>query len=67
MEIQRRKRGDEMLLKIIGSGSSGNGYILESENEALLLEVGVKVKDMKRSIGWNISKICGCLISHEHG
>ena len=56
-----------MLLKIIGSGSSGNGYILESENEALLLEAGVKVKDMKRSIEWNISKICGCLISHEHG
>lgn len=56
-----------MLLKIVGSGSSGNGYILESKTEALILEAGVKVKDIKKSIGWNISKICGCLISHEHG
>lgn len=56
-----------MLLKILGSGSSGNGYILETDSEVLLLEAGIPVKEMKKAIGWNVMKICGCLISHEHG
>lgn len=57
-----------MLLKCNGSGSSGNGYTLISEaGEILLLECGVPVKEMLKSINYQTSKVVGCLISHEHG
>lgn len=54
-------------LKCFGSSSSGNGYILENENEALLIECGCRFMDCKKAMNFQISKIVGCLISHEHG
>lgn len=56
-----------MFLRVINSGSSGNGYILESENEALIIECGCKLIDIKKALNFNISKVVGCLVSHEHG
>jgi phosphoribosyl 1,2-cyclic phosphodiesterase len=56
-----------MKLKVIGTGSSGNCYILETESEVLVIEAGVHLKKLKESIGFNISKISGVLISHCHG
>lgn len=55
-----------MNLKILGSSSKGNGYILENENEALLIECGVKFQEVKNGLNFHISKICGCVVSHEH-
>ena len=56
-----------MLLKIISSGSSGNGYAIMNDNEILLIEAGVSVAEIKKAIDFKTSKIVGCLISHEHG
>lgn len=58
-----------MRLHIIGSNSSGNGYLLEDEmaTEALLLECGVGMREIKRAIGFNVRKVSGCLLTHEHG
>lgn len=55
-----------MTLKVLGSSSHGNCYILETEKEALILEAGVKFSDLKQGMDYNISKIAGCLITHEH-
>jgi len=55
-----------MLLKILGSSSRGNAYILENEREALLIECGVPFFSVKWAVGFNISKIAGCLLTHEH-
>lgn len=55
-----------MKLKVLSSSSQGNCYLLESENEALIIEAGVKFSEVKRALGYNISKVVGCLISHEH-
>lgn len=55
-----------MVLKVIGSGSAGNAYLLENEEEALLIECGVNIKEIKKAINFKISKIKGCLVSHEH-
>ena len=33
-----------MVLKVLGSSSKGNGYILDSGSEALILECGVNRK-----------------------
>lgn len=55
-----------MNLKIIGTGSKGNAYILENENEALLIECGVSVNDIKKALNFNLTKVVGCICTHEH-
>lgn len=53
-----------MLLKVLGSSSSGNCYILENHTEALIIEAGVSFKEILRNV--DHKKIVGCLVSHEH-
>lgn len=55
-----------MELKIIGTGSSGNCYIIENEDTALIIEAGISFKEVKKALDFNIDKIIGVLISHEH-
>ena len=55
-----------MNLKVLGSSSKGNCYILENETEALVIECGVPLADVKKAIDFNIKKIAGCVVSHEH-
>lgn len=56
-----------MKLIIIGSTSKGNGYALQADTgEILLLEAGVPLKEVKKAIGYQTSKVVGCLISHIH-
>ena len=62
-----RKAGDDMLLKCVNSGSqNGNCYILENDTEALILDAGVRYKDVLKALGYNISKVKEVLLSHEH-
>lgn len=56
-----------MKLKVLGSSSKGNSYILESESEVLVIEAGIKLSEVKKAIGFDVNKIVGCLITHEHG
>lgn len=55
-----------MKLKVLGSNSLGNCYILENKDEALIIEAGIKLVNVKKALNYNISKIVGCLVSHEH-
>lgn len=56
-----------MKLKVVNTGSqNGNCYILEDDAEALILDIGCKYKDVLRALGWNISKVCGVLLTHIH-
>lgn len=56
-----------MKLKVINSGSKGNGYALITGEEILLLECGVPAKEMLETIDYQTSKVSGCLLSHVHG
>jgi phosphoribosyl 1,2-cyclic phosphodiesterase len=56
-----------MELKVLGSNSSGNCYILDNGREALAIEAGVSFAKVKKAVDFDISRIEGCLISHEHG
>lgn len=56
-----------MRLKVINSNSFGNAYILENKDEALLIECGVRFDKIKQAISFNLSKIKGCILTHEHG
>lgn len=53
-------------LKTLSSGSHGNCYILECGNEQLLIELGISWKDILKGLGYDLSKIVSCLVSHKH-
>lgn len=55
-----------MLLQVLGSSSKGNCYILRNENEVLIIEAGVKFKDVKLALDFDLSKIVGVISSHLH-
>lgn len=54
-----------MKLHILGSSSSGNGYILEASDEALILECGEPVRAAQSTLGYR-PKVRAALITHEH-
>ena len=56
-----------MKLTVVGSGSTGNCYILQNDKEALIIEAGVPFKEVQQFLDFNISKILGVVITHEHG
>lgn len=55
-----------MKLICLGSSSAGNCYILENDTEALIIEAGVPLKEVKIALGFNIKKIVGVVASHSH-
>lgn len=55
-----------MNLKIIGSSSSGNCYVLETPTGSLLLDCGLPYKDIQKALKFDFSGVCGCLVTHEH-
>lgn len=55
-----------MKLKIIGTGSKGNCYLLETEKEILIIEAGVNVSEIKKALNFDLSKVVGCIVTHEH-
>ena len=56
-----------MELKVLGSSSKGNCYILDNGKEALVLEAGVPFSKVKQEMKGEIGRIKACLVSHEHG
>lgn len=58
-----------MILRVLGSSSSGNGYLLRSERtgEVLILEAGIRFDKVKQALGFDLSHVAGCLVTHEHG
>ena len=55
-----------MTLTCIGSGSSGNCYILKSNNEKIILDCGLPIKVIKQGLDFDLGGIQGVLISHAH-
>ena len=59
------------MLKFIsfGSGSSGNCYMLATASDALLIDVGVGLRSLKKSCreyGLSLSQVHHILITHDH-
>ena len=56
-----------MTLKCIGSGSTGNCYLLTSNSgETLIIDCGIPIKEIKKGLDWNIRNVVGCIVSHVH-
>lgn len=56
-----------MRLNVLASGSSGNGYILYNESEALVLECGVPYSKCLSALSFDRKRIVGAFVTHEHG
>lgn len=54
-------------MTVLGSSSQGNCYILQNDTEALILEAGIKFSAVKQALGYNLRKVAGCLVTHQHG
>ena len=52
-------------LKVIGSGSKGNNYIIEAGDEHLLLDLGCKWEDIMKSLNYQIGNVVGALCTHR--
>lgn len=55
-----------MKIKVLASGSSGNCYILQDENETIILECGIRYKEILNGLNYDLSNVVGCLVTHEH-
>ncbi|SMC17294.1 Phosphoribosyl 1,2-cyclic phosphodiesterase [Clostridium acidisoli DSM 12555] len=55
-----------MKLKVLGSGSSGNCYVLQNEKETLIIECGLPYKTILKGLNFNLISVVGCLVTHEH-
>lgn len=53
--------------KSISSSSKGNAYLVESTGAPpLLLEAGLPFRKLRERLGFRLSGLAGCLVSHEH-
>lgn len=55
-----------MKLKVLASSSKGNAYILESPTGTLLIECGLKGKEIIKGLNFNLLNVVGALLSHSH-
>lgn len=55
-----------MDIKILASSSSGNCYYVSDGGSSLLLECGIRLSAIKQGLGFAVSKLSGCLVTHEH-
>ena len=56
-----------MRLTILGSSSAANGYVLDNGREALALECGCPLIDLQRAVDFDLRRVAGVLLTHEHG
>ena len=49
-----------------GSGSKGNGYLIDDGHSQILIECGVKFELVKQKMRFDLSRVAGLCISHEH-
>ncbi|SDC45434.1 MBL fold metallo-hydrolase [Geotoga petraea] len=53
-----------MVIKVLGSSSKGNCYLID---KLLILEAGISLKEVKKELDFDLSSVKGCLITHSHG
>jgi phosphoribosyl 1,2-cyclic phosphodiesterase len=57
----------KLKFKCIGTGSSGNCYVLENNDGwKLLLDIGLTWKTVLRGLDFNLEKLVGAVVTHTH-
>ena len=55
-----------MKLTVLNSGSSANGYVLQHEGEAIVLECGCPLLSCEKAMFFRMSEVKAVLVTHEH-
>lgn len=55
-----------LVLKVLASGSKGNCYLLTYDKQTLILDCGVGIKEIKKGLEFDISRVAGVIVSHGH-
>ena len=55
-----------MEIKVIASGSTGNAYRVSDGVTSLLLDAGVPLSRLRPALGFRVSALDGCLVTHCH-
>lgn len=55
-----------MTFTSLASSSKGNCYIVSDGETTIMLECGISFRRIKKGLGFDLSAIRACLVSHEH-
>ena len=55
-----------MIFTSLASSSRGNCYVVSDGETTILLECGISFRRIKKGLGFGLSAVRTCLISHEH-
>lgn len=55
-----------MKLKCIGTGSTGNCFLLDVDGKILLLDAGVSIREIKAALDFDFSNVIGAVVTHHH-
>lgn len=53
--------------KSYASGSKGNMYTLTDGKTKIMIEAGINIKEIRKSLNFKMSQVDGLLLSHSHG
>jgi len=56
-----------MKIKVLGSSSKGNCYIIGNDTNAILLECGLQFKEIQKGLDFNLQRVKACILTHNHG
>ena len=56
-----------MNITVIGSSSTGNGYIINTDKGSLIIECGMPLPKVEEALNYDLSNVLGVLVTHEHG
>jgi len=55
-----------MEIKALASSSKGNAYIVSDGKTRVLIDAGLTFREIQIGVGFSVSGLAGCLISHDH-
>ena len=54
------------MIKVLSTGSHGNCYFLHIQDKILILDCGITYRKILEELNYDLSKVIGCLVTHEH-
>lgn len=51
---------------MLASGSRGNAYLVSDGVTPILLECGLSIKQIRQGLGFGLTEVAACLVTHEH-
>lgn len=56
----------QTVLKVLGTGSKGNCYVLNRNGRSVILDAGIRYQDILKGVAFDLEKVDGCFVTHAH-